>query len=270
MHLGVSRAGAWDLEALRRANGLLGNPPESAALEMTALGVGLVFFRDSVIALGGAETLPIIDGQPSESRGPVEVPAGSHLSLTPLSGGLRAYLAVQGGFDAPVMMGSRSTDTVAGFGGINGRALRTGDVLGSAGERRGQPVHGPRDGEPASTDGKFTVRAIVGPQLDHFSEKSLSALENQSFVVQPDSNRMGLRLKGQGRVPHGLRGPDIVSEGIIPGSIQVPGDGNPIIMGSNAQTTGGYAKIAVVLREDLYHLGQAKPGDEIRFLLHHH
>ncbi len=266
MHLGVGRAGAADPHSLHRANAMLGNAPGAAALEMTALGAQVEFLADALIALAGAEAQPLVDGRPVDPRHPVAIEAGQHLSFGAFHSGLRAYLAVAGGFDAPVIMGSRSTDTVAGFGGLLGAPLKPGTVLGRA---TSPPPAG--DGSVACADepaqGIFRVRTVPGPQSDHFPERSRRILEEDTFIVSGDSNRMGLRLSGERTIPHNQLGPEVISEGIAPGSIQVPGDGNPIVMGSNAQTTGGYAKIGVVIRNDLARLGQAQPGDRVRFQL---
>ncbi len=267
MHLGASRAGAADRHSLRRANALVGNSADAAALEMTALGPQLEFLRECRVAVAGAQTTLIVDGSAIRTADAVSVSAGSRVSFGPFESGLRAYLAVQGGFDAPIMMGSRSTDTVSGFGGIGGGAIRPGTVLGVARDTDPEvEVPEPRPPIPA-TPAKLRIRLTPGPQAHHFPREAREILESESFVVSTDSNRMGLRLLGERRIPHNDLGPDIISEGIVPGAVQVPGDGNPIVMGVNAQTTGGYAKIGVVAAADMHLVGQAQPGDTIRFKL---
>jgi len=266
MHLGASRAGAADVLSLARANALVGNRPDAAALEMTALGPELRFLASARIATGGAHCGLLLDDESVEGRGPFRVKSGTRVRFTPFRVGLRAYLAVDGGFDGPLMMGSRSTDTVAEFGGIDGGALRANTILGRAQDAPGKAVPPAREAL-AGTKGDFVVRAIPGPQSHHFPDAAREALQSQAFTVSNDSNRMGLRLRGSAIIPHNDRGPDIISEGILPGSIQIPGDGHPIVMGPNAQTTGGYAKIAVVPSSDLALLGQAQPGDMVRFRL---
>lgn len=268
MHLGASRTGAADLTSFYWANILVGNERAEAGLEITALGPSLTFLGDAVIAITGADMEPTLDGEPVPAWQSVSVVKGSTLRFGAAKVGLRGYLAVAGGVDVPLQMGSRSTDTVAWFGGYRDRALKAGDVLGlrdagAPGRARAQigvamrPALGP----------VATVRAVSGPQDDHFTDESRRMLESQEFAVRTDSDRMGLRLKGQRPIPHSGRGPDIVSEGICPGAVQVPGSGQPIVMLVNAQTTGGYAKIATVITPDLSVLAQARPGDRVKFRL---
>ncbi len=268
MHLGASRAGAADLRSLIWANSLVGNGPEAAALELTALGPTLHFVSPAVIALTGADMVPRLDGEPVPLWRSVAVATGSTLTMSSATSGLRGYLAVSGGFDAPLQLGSRSTDTVAWFGGRLDRPLRAGDLLGLARPGRpesvGQVV--PADLVP-TMEPSITVRAVPGPQHEHFTDESRRLLESCEFEVTGDSDRMGLRLRGSRPLPHSQLGPDIVSEGICPGAVQVPGSGHPIVMLSNAQTTGGYAKIATVITPDLGRLAQLRPGDGVGFSL---
>lgn len=265
MHLGLSRAGAADYESLVRANRLVGNHPEAALLEITAQGPHLAFLVPCRIALSGADLQARLDGRPIPVGQAAQVREGSSLSFGPLARGLRGYLAVSGGIDVPAVLGSRCTDTVARLGGLEGRPLRSGDSLALGRETQGSgPCH---LDQFSLSQGCFQVRAVPGPQEEHFAPSALKDLARSSFQVDPSSDRMGLRLRGERPLSHSRLGPGILSEGICPGAVQVPGSGQPIVMLANAQTTGGYAKIAQVITPDLSRLAQAKPGDTVRFSL---
>jgi biotin-dependent carboxylase-like uncharacterized protein len=180
-----------------------------------------------------------------------------------LSGpGISACLAVAGGIEVAPVLGSRSTYVRAGLGGFRGRALREGDVLalGPAAAGNGPELRLPGIDFPLPE----SVRIVLGPQDDHFTGEALATLLADTFTVTPASDRMGLRLAGT-RLPHS-RGYNIVSDGIAPGSIQVPGDGLPIVLLADRQTTGGYPKIATVASADLPGLGRIGPGARVRFV----
>ena len=264
---GIPVCGAMDSVSLRIANILVGNPENSAALEMTAVGPTVEFSEESVIAITGANLEPRLDGTPIPSWKSVGVPRGSTLSFGVPRDGLRAYLAVAGGIDVPPVMDSRSTDLKGGFGGHEGRALADRDALpvgisphetvpvgvGLPEHLSRQPTYGQR----------FSIRIVLGPQDDAFTEAGLSALLSSEYAVSVDSDRTGCRLEGP-MIEH-LDGPDIVSDGTALGSIQVPGGGEPIILLADRGTTGGYAKIATVISPDIGLLAQAMPGAKIRF-----
>lgn len=264
---GIPVCGAMDSVSLRIANILVGNPENSAALEMTAVGPTIEFPEESVIAITGADLEPRLDGIPIPSWTSVAVPRGSTLSFGGPRDGLRAYLAVAGGIDVPPVMNSRSTDLKGGFGGHEGRSLADGDTL---------PVGiSPHDSVPAGTGlpehisrqptygQRFTIRVILGPQDTAFTDAGISTLLASEYAVSVDSDRTGCRLEGE-TIEH-LDGPDIVSDGTALGSIQVPGGGEPIILLADRGTTGGYAKIATVISPDIGLLAQAMPGAKIRF-----
>ncbi|MBO8162831.1 MAG: biotin-dependent carboxyltransferase family protein [Brevibacillus sp.] len=269
---GMVVSGAMDPFALRMGNLLVGNDENDAALEITMVGPVLKTCRDCLIAVTGADLGLRLDGHPIPTWKSVWVRQGAVLSFAGARQGCRAYLAVRGGIDVPPVMGSRSTYVKAGIGGYNGRPLRSGDVLevGIRGlserprddflpfaNRRLPPEMIPRYGTPVH------VRVILGPQHDMFTMDSLEAFLREPYLVTPQSDRMGYRLKGA-RLTH--TGPaEIISDSVACGSIQVPAGGNPILLLADRQPTGGYPKIATVISVDLSLVAQAKPGDHICF-----
>ncbi len=263
---GMPVAGAMDRYAHRAANILLGNDPDEAALEMTLMG-GTYRFRDAAwVAVCGADMQGTLDGAPIQNWSSLFVPAGGELSFQYAAAGCRAYLAVQGGFDVPLVLGSRSTYTRGGIGGVEGRALKSGDVLkhGPAGAGRVSARTLPADLVPLY-GGEVVLRVLLGPQDDFFTQAGLDTLFGGRYVISDEADRMGYRLEGA-KIEHGKK-PDIVSDALCQGAIQVPGHGMPIVMMADRQTTGGYAKIGAVIGPDLSLLAQAKPGDAVRFAL---
>jgi antagonist of KipI len=253
-----------DLFALRAANLLVGNPRSSAALEVTLTGPCLRFLTDAVIAVAGADMQPRLDDWPVPMWRPVAVSEGAVLAFGATRDGLRAYLAVAGGIDVPVVLGSRSTFPRAGLGGFQGRPIRAGDRLSTCGapldrvEGRSFPAEQiPTYAQP------YTIRVILGPQDDAFTAEGLSTFFSATYVVTPKSDRIGCRLDGP-RVPH-KGSADIVSDGVPFGAVQFAGDGLPMILVADRGTTGGYAKLATVISTDLPLLAQALPGDRVAF-----
>ncbi len=269
---GVPVAGAMDLFALRLANRLVGNEDGAAALEATLVGPTLAVEADEeggvLVALGGAECGAEADGIPVPPYRATWLPSGSRLVVGPARRGLRPLLAVAGGVDVPIVLGSRSTFLRGAFGGFDGRALAPGDRLavGRPADREALPA---RDGfaiPPAGwppLEPAVTLRVVLGPQADRFTGEALETLRREPFRLTAESDRMGARLAGP-RLPH-RRGADIVSDGTTAGSIQVPESGLPIVLLADRQTTGGYAKIATVVSADLPRLAQLVPGGEVRF-----
>jgi KipI family sensor histidine kinase inhibitor len=263
---GVPVSGGMDEIALRVANALVGNTQGAAGLEITAMGPQLRFPADTVVALTGAEVDAALDGRPVPWYTSFRIRAGQVLDVRNCLRGLRAYLAVAGGIDVPVLLGSRSTCLVAGFGGLHGRALVAGDVL---------PVENPaallsdlvdrevplarRPRHPSSV----RLRVVLGPQDDAFTDEGRHTFLESVYRVTPEADRMGYRLDGP-RVAHS-GAPDIISDWIPLGAVQVPGNGRPIILLADRQTTGGYAKIATVIRPDLSLVAQLRPGDAVSF-----
>jgi antagonist of KipI len=261
-HLGVSRAGALDPDAAALANRLLGNDPDAAVLELTLHGPTLKLAEPARIAIVGAAVAATSNGQPVPVRRPLTVPAGE-LKLGGIREGVRAWLAVAGGFDLPAILGSRSTDLRGGFGGKQGRALRAGDLL---------PLGGsPAADTAASQNAAWWIGADdhdcgIGHPIRYVSSghPAAAALAERAWSVGADANRQGLRLRGEPLpdLPH-----HNVSEPVAVGSIQLPADGLPIILLADAQTVGGYARLGYVIAADLPRLAQAGPGAALAFAM---
>ena len=265
---GVAPSGALDSFSLRIANLLVGNRENQAGLEIMLLGPRIKILTDIAIAVTGGNLVPQRNNQPIEMWRAHGLKKDDILSFkTPLSGsGFRAYLAVGGGIGVPSVMNSRSTNLPSGLGGYQGRPIKKNDILSS--ELSG--VNPDVAGRTFNSDWiphypkKWTLRVIWGPQDDHFPEDSRKLFLSAAYIMSSESDRTGIRLQGAAID----RKPDIeesiISEGVISGSIQIPGDGKPIII-LGETVTGGYRKIATVISADLPYLGQIKPGDEIRF-----
>jgi biotin-dependent carboxylase-like uncharacterized protein len=260
--IGVPPGGAADSLALRLANRLVGNPDGAAGLEMTLAGPQLGFVADAWIALAGSRFAATLEGSPVAHGRALAVRAGQTLDIGTLEGA-RAFLAVRGGLDVPRVLGSRSTFVVGGFGGIDGRPLRRGDRLPVGTIPAGARLLAAREKLLPVYAAEGVLRVILGPQLDRFAAQARDALLSGTYRVSTSSDRVGLRLEGP-RIAH-LGAADLLPEGIVCGALQVPGDGQPILLGRDHPTTGGYAKIATVIAADLWRLGQAKPGDRLRF-----
>jgi antagonist of KipI len=262
---GVSVSGAMDRFALRAANLLAGNGEGEAALEATLIGPKLKALKAVRVAFTGADLSPAVDGKPAPMWRAVSVGEGCVVSFGAPKSGCRAYLAVSGGIDFPVVMGSRSIHTRSHLGG-DGRALAKGDVIkikesGWRNQESGLRQI-PEDLIP-SYGREWRIRVILGPQDDYFTGKGLETFLGGEYEITPQADRMGYRLKGP-KVEH-RSGADILTDATPPGSIQVPGDGMPIILLADGQTTGGYSKIATVISVDQDLLAQARPGDKVRF-----
>lgn len=262
--IGMSPAGAMDLHAMRLANLLVDNDRDEAVLEMTMLGPKLQFTRGCVFAVTGADMGARLDGEMVPWGCAVTAPAGSVLQFGAARSGCRAYLAVAGGFDVPVLYGSKSTLLRSSLGGFQGRKLQTGDLLPLAAPRTEVANQGLRRLPPQPPFSRsITVRVIPGPQEDRFSQRGLDTFYHSAFTVTDKSDRMGCRLSGP-KIEHS-GDPNIISDGIPLGAVQVPGSGAPMIMMSEHQGSGGYAKIANVISVDIPLVAQCPPGAEIRF-----
>ncbi len=258
--LGFSVSGAMDSRALRIGNLLLGNPQDAAAIEMTMSGMTVEFTSPAVIALTGADMQARRNGAPMPRWTAVYMHAGDVLTCGAAAAGLRAYLCVAGGIDVPVVMGSRSTNLKCGIGGFCGRKLAAGDWIPYFAARSNTAG---RAYTPDEYPAALTLRVIPGPQDDMFTAEGLRTFFSGEYTVTPSSDRMGIRLDGA--AIESKNGSDIISDGIAPGSVQIPSSGKPIILMADRQTTGGYAKIATVFSPDLSRLAQARPGTKIRF-----
>jgi len=269
---GVGKSGAMDPLALAVGNRLLGNDPGAAAIEFTLGRAAMRFHTDMRVALAGAECNANLDGVPVWSWHAFDARRGETLTLSSPRDGSRAYLCVAGGIDVAPVMGSRSTDLKSGFGGHAGRALQEGDRLaaGRPGVGEGEDwlgVQAPTWALPCDAiDKAVPIRVLPGPEYDDFEPAARDAFWGSDWVITPNSNRMGLRLQGPAlaRVPE--RSADLLSHGVMPGVIQVPPAGQPIVLMADAQTTGGYPKIGAVIGADLWRLAQVPLGATARFV----
>lgn len=285
--LGVPVAGPMDGVAHRLANAVLGNPHGAATLEATLVGPELRFEHDAWIAMTGADLQPTLDGRDAPMGIPVRCRAGSVLRFAGRRAGVRAYVAVDGGFVVPAVLGSRATHVLSGLGGVEGRALRAGDRLPLGRADLAARRAGVRDGDPAKADpymsadsarsgvgadlqvgphgrpaGGARLRMLPGPQRDHFTPFAIEALEQRRYIVSPQSDRMGYRLSG-GRLP--APAGEMISDAVVMGGVQVPPSGEPILLMADRQTTGGYPQLAVVITADLPLAAQLGPGDWVEF-----
>jgi biotin-dependent carboxylase-like uncharacterized protein len=261
-HLGISPAGAADGVSLRIANLLVGNDENAPVLEMTLLGATLEFEESAIIAISGAACECKVGIDPVPANAAVEIPAGTVLQCGSTTDGARSYLALQGGFDVPIVMGSASTDIRGRFGGFEGRRLQSGDVL-HIGKGRSTQVRRLRTGATELMRSAGPIRVTKGAQHDWFSPEIYAKLLVSKYVVSEQSDRAGLRLKGEPVSPR--EGSQLLTDGIPLGAIQVPPDGQPIILFVDQQTTGGYPKIANVIAAEMHRIGQLRPRDELRF-----
>jgi antagonist of KipI len=262
---GVPTSGAMDLFSLRAANRLVGNSDEAACLEMTLVGPRLRFVAPATIAVTGADLGARLDGDAMPTWRSVLAEPGAELWFAGSGSGARAYLAVAGAVDVPLVLGSRSTYTRSKLGGLDGRALQAGDALHVASERPvllGGTLHLPPAQRPVYGHAHL-LRVVLGPQDDRFTATGIETFLSSTYIVAPQSDRMGYRLSGP-RIEH-LRGPDIISDGTPFGAVQVAGDGVPIVLLADRGTAGGYTKIATVIGPDVPTLAQAVPGDTVTF-----
>lgn len=262
---GVPPSGAMDAFALRIANLLVGNPEDSAALEITLVGPELLALASWVVAVTGAEWEIFVDGVPMPTWASLFVRRGQVIRFGRRRGGARCYLAVRGGFDVPSVMGSRSTYLPGGFGGLGGRAIQPGDVLRALPASMDPYRAGLQLPESMRPYDEASLRILPGPQADMFTREAWRRLTSEEFEVTEQADRIGYRLKGP-ELEH--RGPaDIISGGLATGCIQVPAGRQPIVLMVDRQTTGGYPVMGVVISADLHRLAQKLPGDRLRFSL---
>ena len=260
---GVSNSGAMDRLALAAANVLVGNASGTGAIEFMLLGGTFTAEGGSLrVAVAGAPCAVVLDGQPVPSSTTLVVAPGQTLTIGPMRIGVYAYLAVAGGFDLEPRLGSQSLHHRAALGGFRGRAFAAGDRVPL------RAAKAPDDGPllrlpqvPVAADA--AIRVVMGPQDDSFTPAGHDTLLSGAYVVTQEADRMGYRLTGP-RIEH-AKGFNIVSDGIVSGSVQVPGSGEPIVMMADRQTTGGYPKIATVISADLREVAQRRPGDTLRF-----
>jgi antagonist of KipI len=262
LRYGIPPSGPIDHVAFVVANRLVGNDDGAAGLECTVLGPRFEAETACAVAVTGAEMPITVNGREAPGWTTVLLAPGDVVKVGAARAGVRAYLAFSGGLDVPAVLGSRSTYLRGRLGGLDGRALRRDDRLALAPAappppRRARPRVVPRfDDEPE-------IRVVLGPQADRFTADGLATFLGSDYEMLPQSDRMGARLRGP-RIAHAA-GHDIISDGIALGSIQVPGDGQPIALLVDRQSTGGYTKVATVCSFDIGRLGQVKPGRRLRF-----
>ncbi|MFP4085320.1 MAG: biotin-dependent carboxyltransferase family protein [Desulfobacteraceae bacterium] len=263
---GVPPSGAVDAFSLRIGNLLVGNPDHTAGLEITLMGLRAKVLSEMVVAVTGGDMQPLHNGRPLPMWEAALLNPGDALSFQVAKTGCRSYLTVGGGFAAPKIMGSAATNLSTGFGGLDGRALKKGDLLASHSPHAhlgcaGNRLH--RAMVPVYAD-NWRLRVIWGPQEPDFPQAAKTRFLKHAFTVTSESDRTGIRLKGPLLPAKEGLPTSIISEGVVPGAIQVPGSGQPIIL-LGETVTGGYRKIATVISADLPWLGQIRPDQGVKF-----
>ncbi|WP_128100029.1 biotin-dependent carboxyltransferase family protein [Paenibacillus sp. DCT19] len=281
---GIHPGGAMDTFAARVSNMLVGNTRNAAVIEMTMTGSELRFEEDQLISLCGADLSAKVDDMDVPMWRPIVMPAGAVLRFGRCRSGLRTYMAVAGGIDVPVIMGSRSTDLKTGIGGIDGRALHVGDklrigkpsaeasmILDFWGTKRKSDVHRVKttawyfsSNEWPGYRAEPVIRIVPGIEDRGFTEESLRKFYEESYLVLPQSDRMGYRMQGAVLERKQAR-EQRLSEAVTYGTVQIPADGQPIILMADHQTIGGYPVLGQVARVDLPILAQARPGTRVTF-----
>lgn len=271
---GVGTSGAMDVLALDVGNALLGNAGDAAAIEVQTFPFRLRFEQAAAFAVTGADGEAVLDGRPLPPWWATTARAGQELTLSRPRSGARAYLCVAGGIAVPVVLGSRSTYLRTGFGGHEGRALQAGDVLplppsphatfpeiGAVPPAEALPA--PEAAAPEEADGALVIRAIRAGEHELFPAEAQALFWSTAWKISAQSDRGGYRLSGPKLL---LPSPvEMRSYGVVPGIVQLPAGGEPIIQLSDANTAGGYPKMAGVIEADLWRLGQTGPGGRIRF-----
>jgi len=268
-HSGLPQGGAYDTPAATRANALLGNSTDAALLEMTWTGPTLRALHSTVLALDGADLGCRVDGVSVPTGVSWFVRGGSAVTFAPSPGrtGARGYLALLGGVDVPAVLGSRSTYLPASFGGYLGRALWAGDEIGTGGHPYSQSeVAGRLWLGPRSPSGGGVLRFVRYQGVGGLSNRAVQALTSAPWQVSSHSDRMGTRLVGEGGRGIDVPTSELTSFGVVRGAIQLPPDGNPVLLGVDHQTTGGYPLLGVVARVDFPLIGQLRPNDWVSFV----
>ncbi len=258
---GVSPSGAMDSYSLQMGNILVGNDLGEAALEAPLVGPVLLALHDVTIAICGGNLSPRINDCEIPLWKSLVIQKGQILSFGSVKEGARTYICIAGGIEVPIVLGSKSTYLTGDFGGFSGRALKAGDILyGAPFTRRNRFLH--TDFIPKYPT-LLTIRVILGPHNDKFTPEGLAAFLQGEYIIAPQSNRMAIQLSGP-KIEH-VDGPDIISDAIPLGGIQVPASGQPIILMAEQQTIGGYSRIGTVITTDIMFLAQAIPGTTVRF-----
>jgi biotin-dependent carboxylase-like uncharacterized protein len=261
---GFSVAGVMDVRSFKIANLLLDNPENEAVLEFTLIGPVLEFTSATIIAITGGDFQPTVNGEPVPMYTALYINKGDILKFGSARTGSRGYIAFSSYLDIPVVMGSRCTNMKSSLGGFKGRKLQQDDYIGFRIKRRYLPFFLSRKLDINEFDQMDAeLRVVMGPQDDLFTKQGIETFLNNEYTVTSDFDRMGCRLDGP--FIASKDGSDIISDGIAFGAIQVPAHGKPIILLSDRQTTGGYAKIATLASVDIPKLVQRKIDDKVRF-----
>lgn len=259
---GIPPSGPMDVRAFVVANRLVGNADGAAGLECTLMGPRFSAEAPCAIAVTGAEVPVTVNGEAAPTHATLVLKSGDSVRIGAARAGVRAYIAFSGGIDVPPALGSRATYLRGRLGGLEGRSLKRDDVL----RLLPAPVPTPRALGPAPSamlEAEPEIRVVLGPDVERFTDEGVAAFLAGPYEMLPQSDRMGARLRGP-KIAH-ARGHDIISDGIALGSIQVPGDGQPIVLLVDRQSTGGYTKLATVCSFDIGRIGQVKPGQRVRF-----
>lgn len=257
---GIRPCGVMDPAAYAAARTILGDC--GAVLEATFLGPTLYFAEAAVVALTGADMQAKLDGECMPRYQAVEIMAGQTLAMGMAQAGCRGYIAIRGGICVPAVLGSRSTDLKCRIGGLAGRALQAGDCLPIAPEAAAAVLPQVQLPLPEYPE-EAAVRVILGPQAEYFTSNGIADFLQAVYEVSAASDRMGIRLEGP--AVESIAGTDIVSDGIVFGSVQITSSGQPILLMADHPTAGGYAKLATVLSFDWSKLAQLRPGNRVRF-----
>jgi len=264
MHNGIAQTGAMDRLSMHLANWLVGNPLNHPTIEVTVIGPSLQFEEDISIAVSGADFDLYLDGSSVAANQTIQVKAGQTLTFDHCKRGARAYIAMSADFDIPAVLTSYSTNLIAGFGGIDGKELAMNQMIALKNVRQVKTRVVPAQYN-LTLSGKYLLRCTWSVETGLFSDATREQFFSRQFTVSPDSNRMGIRFKGQPIDTSEIS--QIISSGLTPGSIQLPPSGLPIISSVDGQTIGGYPRIANVISADLPLLGQLRANDKIRFCL---
>jgi len=260
---GVPISGAMDTFSFVAANLLVANNPNDACLEITLIGPELQALARTQVAITGGLASPKINGQNVPMWETLDVQEGDIISFGKIVKGCRLYFSIRGGVNTPLVLGSRSTYVRGMLGGLNGRQLKTGDIIEVFAKPHLETRLSMSEELMPQFTGRFMMHVILGPQSDMFTEKGMQTFLSNSYKVTSEADRMGYRLEGP-TIEHKSKA-EIISDALLPGAVQVPRGGKPIMIMRDAQTTGGYPKIAVVVSPDVSLLGQARPDDTVEF-----
>jgi biotin-dependent carboxylase-like uncharacterized protein len=262
LRYGIPPSGPLDVRAFVVANRLVGNADGAAGLECTLIGPRFTVEAACAMAATGAETPITVNGNAAPAWTTLPLAAGDTVRVGTARAGVRMYVAFSGGLDVPRVLGSRATYLRGRLGGVEGRALRRDDVL-RLFPAAPPPVRALPGDQIPPLESEPEIHVVLGPQVERFTAEGVAAFVGGAYEMLPQSDRMGARMSGP-RIDH-ANGHDIISDGIALGSVQVPGDGQPIVLLVDRQSTGGYTKIATVGSFDIGRIGQVKPGQRVRF-----